>query len=362
MKNRRIFPAIATLLLGLGIVSVSLSGSLRETLSKRTNSAATPVTSFSDKPAQVTPVRAETAPQRFLADPLDLERLTYNADLIIIGRVNSTSKTARATATLGVDKVVKGETDARTIDFEFFPNRPSAYVRIQPELFGMFFLKRNEADGGYRILDPTYPAVIAPADAVLSKEGGLERTVNVVGQVLLTARAAEDRRVAVRVLSSALTARATELLRQAAKDSDAVVRMQSISALLNRNDIETLAIAERTLLNPPAGTEPYLLENIAAALEGIKDPQAIPALQRLLRSSNDRTRLGVVSALRQMHVTEAVQGLVIALGDNNRDVRYEGVIGLAELTGQNQWAPAIATFASDEQKYLDHWKAWARTR
>ena len=63
-----------------------------------------------------------------------------------------------------------------------------------------------------------------------------------------------------------------------------------------------------------------------------------------------------------MRVMGAVEGLVIALGDHNRDVRYEGVIGLAELTGQNQWAPDTESFASNEQKYLDHWKEWARTR
>jgi HEAT repeat protein len=168
----------------------------------------------------------------------------------------------------------------------------------------MFFLKSNEA-AGYRILDPTYPAVIAPANAVLSKEGGLERTVNIVDQLLLTSRTAEDRRVAVSVLRGALTDHATELLRQGTKDRDSVVRMQSISALLNRNDVETLAIAEQTLLNPPTGTDSYLLDNIAAALEGIKDLRAIPALQRLLQSSNDRTCIGSASALRQMHVSEA---------------------------------------------------------
>ncbi|HET6978986.1 MAG TPA: HEAT repeat domain-containing protein [Pyrinomonadaceae bacterium] len=362
MKKRRIFLAIATLILGLGIVSVSLSGSLRETLSKRTTPAATPVAPASDKSAQVTPARAETAPRRFLADPLDLERLTNNADLIIIGRINATSNGGRATATLAIDKVVKGEAETQTIDFQFSPNAPSATARIQPEVFGMFFLKRNEAGGGYRILDPTYPAVIAPANAVLSKEGGLERTVNVVGQVLLTARTAADRQVAVIVLSSARNARATELLRQGATDSDSVVKMQSISALLNRNDIETLSIAEKTLLNPPARTEPYLLDNISAALEGIKDPQAIPALQRLLRSSNERTRLGAIMALRQMHVMDAVDGLVIALGDHSREVRYESVIGLSELTRQNEWGPAIGSFEKDEQKYLDHWKEWARNR
>lgn len=67
-------------------------------------------------------------------------------------------------------------------------------------------------------------------------------------------------------------------------------------------------------------------------------------------------------ALRQMHDMEAVDALVIALGDNNRDVRYEAIIGLAELTGQNQWAPSMGTFEAEEQRYLDHWKEWARNR
>jgi hypothetical protein len=144
MKNRRIFLAIATLLLGLGVVSVSLSGSLRATLPKRTNSSATSVASSGDKSSQAMPARAETAPTYFIADPLDLERLTNNADLIIIGRVNSISNTGRATATLGIDKVVKGEADARTVDFEFFPNRPSSWVRIQREYLACSFLSRTK--------------------------------------------------------------------------------------------------------------------------------------------------------------------------------------------------------------------------
>ena len=349
-------------LLTLGIVSVSLSGSHREMFSQRTNSATTiPVAAADNKPALATAARAERAATHSLVEPLDLERLTSNADLIVIGRVNSISNQGRSVATLSLDKVVKGEANAGTIEFEFLTNVPSAYVRIQPQLFGMFFLKQK-VDGSYQILDPVYPAVIALAHAVVTGEPRVDRTVNVVGQVLLTAKADEDRQVAVRVLSSARTERATELLRQSAKDKDVVVRMQSISALLNRDDIETLESAERTLLNPPAGTEPYLLENMSGALEGIKDPRAIPALQRLLQSSSTRTRQGAVSALRQMRTMEAVEGLVIALGDNNREVRYEAVIGLAELTGENEWAPATDTFASDEQKYLDHWKEWSRNR
>ena len=82
MKKRRIFLAVAILLLTLGIVSVSLSESLRETLLKRTNTATTPVAPSGNKPAQATAARAETTPRHFLADPLNLEHLTNSADLI----------------------------------------------------------------------------------------------------------------------------------------------------------------------------------------------------------------------------------------------------------------------------------------
>src|SRR5215211_6785715 len=124
MKNRSLFLGTATLLFGLGIVSVSLSGSVRSTLPKQRNSPATSVASSSDKSSPVMPAPAQTAPTHFLAAPLDLERLTNNADLIVIGRVTSISNEGRATATLGIDKVVKGEADGHTVDFEFFPNRP----------------------------------------------------------------------------------------------------------------------------------------------------------------------------------------------------------------------------------------------
>jgi HEAT repeat protein len=123
-----------------------------------------------------------------------------------------------------------------------------------------------------------------------------------------------------------------------------------------------LDVAEDTLLHPAPNTEEYLLSNLSAALMDIKDTRAIPTLERLLSSSNSRTRLGVIIALRQMHSSEGIVSLVAALEDIDRDVRYEAVMGLAELTGQNSWRPAISVFQDDEQRYLDHWKAWAQNR
>ena len=76
MKNRRIFPGVATLLLGSGVVSVSLSVSLGQTPSKQQNSPVTATASSSDKPSQATPpVPEKITPGSFLANPLDLERV-----------------------------------------------------------------------------------------------------------------------------------------------------------------------------------------------------------------------------------------------------------------------------------------------
>jgi hypothetical protein len=288
---------------------------------------------------------------------LDIERLTSEADTIFVARVNSING---RNAALTVDKVVKGAANAATVDVELIADA-TGQQRVTSSQVGLFFLKTN-ANGTYRVLDPDYPSVIAPADAVVIDGSPLDRVVSIVGQLLTKSNSIDLRREAVKILSSARNERATALLRQASKADDPVVRMQSLTALVSRDDPGALETAEPILLHPPARIEQYLLDNLSAALEGIKDPKAIPILQRLLSASSSRTRVAAVAALRQMHTSDAIEALVIALGDANREVRYEAVIGLAELTGQNQWAPAVDKFAQNEQRYLDHWKEWSRVR
>lgn len=137
------------------------------------------------------------------------------------------------------------------------------------------------------------------------------------------------------------------------------MRMQALGALLARNDITMLDIAENILLHTPTTDEHLYL---SAALEGIKDVRAIPALNRLLRSGDVRTRLGAASALRQIGGPGAIDALVSALEDTDREVRYEAVVGLGEITGQYDWTPSIEVFEKNEQHYLSYWKEWAQHR
>ncbi len=362
MHNRRELLGFPIVILCLGAVTVSLGVFREGQVSVRTN-------------ALIDAANVQNRANSYLVSPLNIQSLTSDSDLIVIGQVNSIDTKGRATGTverhksdgqhmiasLNVHNVLKGQVETEKVTFEFLEavNSPAG-AQIELSQIAMFFLKRS-SESGYTVSDPIYPFIRAFPSATVTDTNPLDRVVGVIGHPLLSSSSVEDRRFAVKVLSSAGTGPAIRLLRQAMRDKDAVVQMQALSALLNGGDIASLDIAERTLLNP-SDKEQYLLENVAAALEGIKDPLAIPTLQRLLQASSSLTRLGAARALRNMRVSEGVEGLVIALYDENRKVRYEAVIGLAEFTGQDQWGPSVDLFQSDEQAYLDYWKGWARSR
>ena len=307
---------------------------------------------------------------------LDLASLTQQADLIVVGQIVSVrdagrkvviapgrgSEGQRITAAMNVTRTLKGPRRIGLLEFETFaPAAESGYAILRPKQFGMFFLRNGS--GTYAVLNPYYPFIIAPHQAHISGGGDLDRVVDEVAYVLADrASSDEDRRKAVYVLESARIESATKALRLAAHDADTVVRLQALAALLRRNDISQLNVAKDILLRQPPNVERYLKDNLAAALDGIKDSRAIPALTDLLAASEVRVRQRAAAALRHMGVVGAIGPLIIALRDSDRQVRYEAVVGLAEITAQYEWAPSVEVFQKDEQRYLSHWREWARTR
>jgi hypothetical protein len=80
-----------------------------------------------------------------------------------------------------------------------------------------------------------------------------------------------------------------------------------------------------------------------------------------MKSTQVLTRRAVAYALRHAGTKEAVPGLAVGLNDPDREVRYQAVIGLAELTepepGQEGlWGPAVDKFEQDELLYLNYWR------
>ncbi|MEK6320394.1 MAG: HEAT repeat domain-containing protein [Acidobacteriota bacterium] len=309
---------------------------------------------------------------------LNLQDLVRDSDLIAVGRVAAVQEAERANidadgqsisarqmiATVEIYRVVKGRPDETSIRVGFLvPEIPLGYAGIAAPQFGMFFLRRS-AKREYVVVNPYYPFVVASTNAPLGKGSDLDRVTAEVAQVLVVPGASPDeRRRAIDVLARVNTNLATVALRSAAKDRNAPVRLKAAAVLLRRDDASILSSVEDVLVNPPQGIDPGLLRSLAFAIQdGIKNHESIPVLVRLLRARDVQTRRAAAAALRHTEADAAIAPLSEALEDADREVRYHAVLGLAIITGQTEWGPAIDQFERDEHRYMTYWREWVRRR
>ncbi|MEK6322015.1 MAG: HEAT repeat domain-containing protein [Acidobacteriota bacterium] len=313
-----------------------------------------------------------------LVPTLILENLTRDADLIVAGEIKAVREekpttidihglatpTRHLAAELQVHRMIKGKFDRPSLSFQFFlPEVGPIYQDIVTGQFGLFFL-RVERQREFSVLDPYYPFVVAAPDVPAVRGNDFDRVVAEVAHVLSSpATSVEQGRQAVKVLNGVKTQAATAALRKAANESNTTIRLEAVAALLWRNDISSLDVAEDALLRLPQLDGDPTLQKIAFALkDGVQDLRAIPALTRLLRAADVRTRRAAAAALRHTGVTDAIEALSNALEDSDREVRYHAVMGLALITKSYEWGTAVDRYEANEDRYLNHWRAWAKTR
>jgi hypothetical protein len=311
---------------------------------------------------------------------LDLHALCERADLIVVGRAvdvreggptnivnhGRSSPGRRMVVLLDTELVVKGTVDATSLSFTFSlpatPTVSSLHTPVSTGQFGVFFLSR--AGGGYEVADSYYPSVVAAPGSPRTSGNCLDQVTAEVAHALASSKATlAVKKSAVHVLQGIDTPIASAALRAAARNQPVLVRIWAIAALLARNDISVLESAEQLM----ASEDPNVAQKAKAAVAygltaGVKDPRAVPVLTRLLRSGDASIRRGAASALRQTQDRGAIEPLTKALYDSDREVQYQAVIGLAEITSApSEWSPATETFEKDPKKYLDHWREWAKT-
>lgn len=75
-----------------------------------------------------------------------------------------------------------------------------------------------------------------------------------------------------------------------------------------------------------------------------------------LKSKSDKAREFAVRLLRFSANPAALPYLKQALADTSQMVRYNAVMGLAEITKDHQHAPAVSVYKADEDTYLQYWR------
>jgi HEAT repeats len=310
---------------------------------------------------------------------LDLADLTRKSSLIAVGQVISVRddgteivtiqgqsfSAKRKLAELQVARFLKGQVASQTVYFEFLTTTVYlGFGDIFTNQMGMFFLAPKSSNSlALTVTDLYYPSVVAAMIAPKASRGGYERVIAEVSNVLTMPQTTVDEKIsAISVLSPIITPDTTLSLHSATSSINIHIRLRAVSALLKRNDISKLDIAEKALLQNSKRIDLNLIRHLASSLHGIKDTKAIATLARLLESDYMEARRSAAYALRQMNVSAVIKPLTKALYDSNREVRYQAVIGLAIITEQYSQGPSVDRYAANEQQFLTYWRDWAGKR
>src|SRR5262249_44564179 len=155
-----------------------------------------------------------------------------------------------------------------------------------------------------------------------------------------------------------------------ARDLPSPLNVVAAYVLLHHNDVSMLPLVEKSLekssklfVQVEGGSSEF---NLSAALTYIKDAAAIPSMCRLIKATDAQTRRDAAGALRQIGTEAIITPLSQALYDDDWEVRWIAVMGLASVVGPDEddesWYPSHDAFKQNEQLYLEHWREWVKKK
>lgn len=307
--------------------------------------------------------------------PLDLASLTEHADVIVIGKITSVVERSSGTldlpsgpvpatqfqASLLVDRVLKGTYSSQTMNIQFLlPEAPMGIQGARAGQYGIFFLQTDQ--GNFKFSDLMHPYLPSGSAALLPQTGSPLDLISIaLGAVLTSPQSSlSDQIQALHALARSKTLVSANVLAEALKNTTGDLHLRIAAALTGRGDITGLQSVEAALSHP-ATLSSDMRATLAGSLAGLSDPRAIPALARLFATGDAETRRGAIIGLRQTGSSGALSALSRGLNDSDLQVRYYAVVGLGEITRQDEWTPAFAEFEHNEAHYLSYWRNWAKT-
>jgi len=320
---------------------------------------------------------------------VSIKGLVGSADLIITGRVDRVQQTGAGVVTfhgqtysrqdfqaeLSVGQIIKGE-----------PVPPKFVLTYSTPAMDS---SGNVADGGlfadgYRVVflskTPTSYAFASPYTASLPAsptscgpnwpvdlgQDAYHRVLQVILDVLCTSSDLREKRAALEILnwdedSSAAAFLKTVMTLPDVK-ADPVLRTSIIGDLLEWKDLTVLPLAEDDLFLPAQHTEPYLKSNLLLAASSLDPELSVPLLTRALKLPEPEARVGAARFLEYTHSETALDGLLSALDDPDRDVQFAVMQSLGNLTNRHQWRPQTTEKDASWSACIQHWREFGERR
>jgi len=176
---------------------------------------------------------------------------------------------------------------------------------------------------------------------------------------LLAAFGSNDAGIACRAVRSVAAlgmadAQVIAALTRVSEHHDVALAASALAARIELGDAEAIPAA-RALVESG-----YYAENVLGlALRNLTRPEYVEVLTQLLGSRSAALRRGAAYALRENEAQEVVPALAAALDDEDREVQYHAVMGMAKrIRLEPGWAAAYEVFLKDPDTYLQRWREW----
>jgi len=311
---------------------------------------------------------------------IDLKRQIADADLIIAATVMKTGEaygpvsrvSAKADpapdrlcqAELAVVRRLAGEPAQSTVSVFFLqgktPARPWAGL-VQGETVLMFL---RSICSGYAPVDPmavplqTLPDIAAPpADA--SKVAAVAHELE---QIILKAETKSQAGLITQaaIARAALQGKADAQRLDTRVLQDPLRRAAWVAIALAEGKIEVLSEVGPLLADSAMDAAETLRVLLIQKVSEVRASAARHQLAALSQNARVDLARASASALRQLHDPLAIPDLIEMLNNADLEVRYQAIMGLAELETSVEAGPSFEVYRLDESAYIQYWKQWWR--
>jgi HEAT repeat protein len=319
---------------------------------------------------------------------LSIKRLVDPADLIIAGKVERVQQTGTGSielngvdytrldfqAEMRVDETIKG--GPAPVSFTFSYSTPGvdsvgnvAEGGLAPNTYRVVFLKKTAT--GYVFVSPYYPSIPAASKScgpnweVQLGGGAYRKVLQRLLDLLCTDSTAEEKQSALFALNWTEDSSAAPFLKAALTlqnvKSNPTLRMWIVSDLLHWKDLSVLPLAEEDLFNQSVRS-PFPKSNLVLAISSLEPQISIPLLARVLKLPEPEERVAAARFLEYTNTQTALDILLSALDDPDREVQFAVMQSLGNLTKQHQWRPATIDSDSHWNTCIHHWHEFEAQR
>jgi hypothetical protein len=241
---------------------------------------------------------------------------------------------------------------------------------LAPNTYRVVFLKKTAT--GYAFVSPYYPSIPATSKScepnwqVQLGEDAYHKVLQRLLDLLCTDSTAEEKQSALFDLNWNEDSSVAPFLRAALNlpdvKSNRTLRMSIVSDLLHWKDLSALPLAEEDLFDQTVRSPFFPKSNLVLAISSLEPQISVPLLGRVLKLPEPEERVAAARFLEYTNSGTAVDILLSALDDPDREVQFAVMQSLGNLTKQHQRRPTTIDPDSHWNACIQHWREFEAQR